>query len=77
MIDKCLCTISETLFRLLPPTWLSALQGSSSVEIQQLEQLTVARAETFIPDVPVSLLLGTILNAVHGMLAADSVKLRT
>ena len=54
VIDRCLCTISDVLLRILPPAWLSVLKGSSSVEIQQLEQLAVLRAETLIPDVPVS-----------------------
>merc|ERR1711871_1198224 len=52
VIDRCLCTISDALLRILPPAWLSVLKGSSSVEIQQLEQLAVLRDETLIPDVP-------------------------
>ena len=64
VIDKCLCTISAALFRILPPAWLSVLQGSSSVEIRQLEELAVSRAEALVPDVPVSLAISCVAASI-------------
>lgn len=67
VIDRCLCTISDALLRILPPAWLSVLQGSSSVEIQQLEELAVLRAEKLIPDVPVRVGLDCVTTTLHGV----------
>ena len=65
VIDRCLCTISDALLKILPPTWLSLLQGSSSVEIQQLKQLLVSRTEMLIPDVPVRVELDCATTTFH------------